>query len=48
MRFRGNIILQYSIATFIIIAAVSVALGVTLAAQITDYHCAPTFDCTPR
>ena len=38
MRFRGNIILQYSIATFIIIAAVSVALGVTLAAQITDYQ----------
>jgi class 3 adenylate cyclase len=38
MRFRGNIILQYSIATFFIIAAVSVALGVTLAAQITDYQ----------
>jgi len=38
MRFRGNIILQYSVATFLIIAAVSVALGITLARQITDYQ----------
>jgi class 3 adenylate cyclase len=38
MRFRGNIILQYSITTFIIISAVSVALGITLARQITDYQ----------
>jgi class 3 adenylate cyclase len=38
MRFRGNIILQYSIATFLIILAVSVALGVMLAARITDYQ----------
>jgi class 3 adenylate cyclase len=38
MRFRGNIILQYSIATFLIILAVSVALGFTLARQITDYQ----------
>jgi class 3 adenylate cyclase len=38
MRVRGNIILQYSIATFLIIAAVSVALGITLARQITDYQ----------
>ncbi len=38
MRFRGNIILQYSIATFLIILAVSVALGITLANRITDYQ----------
>jgi class 3 adenylate cyclase len=38
MRFRGNILLQYSIATFVIILAVSVALGITLATQITDYQ----------
>ncbi len=38
MRFRGNIILQYSIATFLIILGVSIALGMTLAAQITDYQ----------
>lgn len=38
MRVRGNIILQYSVATFLIIAAVSVALGITLARQITDYQ----------
>ena len=38
MRFRGNIILQYSIATFFIILAVSVALALTLANRITDYQ----------
>jgi len=38
VRVRGNIILQYSVATFFIIAAVSVALGMTLARQITDYQ----------
>ncbi len=38
MRFRGNIILQYSIVTFLIIAAVSAALGITLARRITDYQ----------
>jgi len=38
MRFRGNIILQYSITTFLFISAVSVALGITLARQITDYQ----------
>ena len=38
MRFRGNIILQYSIATFAIIFAVAVGLAVTLASQITDYQ----------
>ena len=38
MRFRGNILLQYSTATFAIILAVSVALGITLATQITDYQ----------
>jgi class 3 adenylate cyclase len=38
MRFRANILLQYSIATFAIILAVSVALGITLARQITDYQ----------
>ena len=38
MRVRGNIILQYSAATFLIIATVSVALGITLARQITDYQ----------
>lgn len=38
MRFRGNIILHYSIATFLIIFAVSLALGLVLASQITDYQ----------
>jgi class 3 adenylate cyclase len=38
MRFRRNIVLQYSIATFIIIFGVSVALGITLARRITDYQ----------
>jgi len=38
MRFRRNIVLQYSIATFIIILGVSVALGITLASRITDYQ----------
>ncbi len=38
MRVRGNIILQYSVATFIITAAVSVALALTLASQITGYQ----------
>jgi hypothetical protein len=38
MRSRGNIILQYSIATFAIIFVVAVALGITLASQITDYQ----------
>ena len=38
MRFRGNIILQYSIATFLIILAVSVGLGYVLSTQITDYQ----------
>ena len=38
MRFRGNIILQYSVATFLIIAAVSIGLGYVLVTQITDYQ----------
>ena len=38
MRFRGNIILQYSIATFVIILVVSVVLGRLLVGQITDYQ----------
>jgi class 3 adenylate cyclase len=38
MRFRGNIILQYSIATFLIILAVSAGLGYVLSTQITDYQ----------
>ena len=38
MRVRGNIVLQYSVATFIIIFGVSVALGITLARRITDYQ----------
>ncbi len=38
MRFRGNIILQYSIATFAIIFAVAAALSIALASQITDYQ----------
>ena len=38
MKIRGNIILQYSIATFLIIGVVSVALGLTLARQITNYQ----------
>ena len=38
MRFRGNIVLQYSVATFVIILGVSVALGMTLASRITDYQ----------
>ncbi|HVO40231.1 MAG TPA: adenylate/guanylate cyclase domain-containing protein [Spirochaetia bacterium] len=38
MRVRGNIILQYSVATFVIILVVSVVLGRLLVGQITDYQ----------
>ena len=38
MRICGNIILQYSIATFIIVTAVSIALGITLTKRIVDYQ----------
>jgi HD-GYP domain-containing protein (c-di-GMP phosphodiesterase class II) len=37
MKLRGNIILQYSLVTFGIVFVISVALGTTLARQITDY-----------
>jgi HD-GYP domain-containing protein (c-di-GMP phosphodiesterase class II) len=38
MKFRGNIILQYSVLTFAIIVTISVILGTTLTRRITDYE----------
>ena len=38
MRFRRNIILQYSIATFLIVLVVSITLGWALSSRITDYQ----------
>jgi HD-GYP domain-containing protein (c-di-GMP phosphodiesterase class II) len=38
MRFRGNVLLQYSIATIAIVLAITLALAFTLARRITDYQ----------
>jgi HD-GYP domain-containing protein (c-di-GMP phosphodiesterase class II) len=38
VRVRGNVILQYSAATFIIVTAISIALGITLTKRIADYQ----------
>ncbi len=38
MKFRGNIMLQYSLVTFGVVAAISVLLSVTLSRQLTDYQ----------
>jgi HD-GYP domain-containing protein (c-di-GMP phosphodiesterase class II) len=35
---RGNVILQYSAATFVIVTAISIALGITLTKRIVDYQ----------
>lgn len=38
MRTRGNVILQYSAATFVIVGAISVALGITLTRRLAAYQ----------
>jgi len=38
VRIRGNVILQYSVATFIIVTVISISLGVTLTRRIVDYQ----------
>jgi HD-GYP domain-containing protein (c-di-GMP phosphodiesterase class II) len=38
VRIRGNIILQYSAATFVIVTLISVALGITLTRRLEEYQ----------
>ena len=38
MNLRKNVIFQHSLVTLLVVVAISIALGVTLARQITDYQ----------
>jgi len=38
VRIRGNVILQYSAATFVIVTAISIALGIILTRRIEEYQ----------
>jgi hypothetical protein len=38
MRLRGNVILQYTVATFAIVTAITVGLAVVLTRRIVDYQ----------
>jgi hypothetical protein len=38
VRISGNVLLQYSAATFVIVTAISIALGIILTKRIADYQ----------